>query len=1567
MSSNLSPVSSGELHALTRKTNFVRWLLFSGLLASGVAGLLASPFERSISRKLLSRISVTGARQASATPAFSAPVKAALVVQSGSGRMNLERRGHTATLLSDGRVLIVGGENAGGPVGPAEIFDPASGNFSFTGNLSVPRTDHTATRLSNGNVLIAGGRDGSNQALDATEIFDPNTGVFSSGPGLNIARAGASAALLSDGRIVFAGGDSTGSVEIYDPQANTFISVAGQMLAPRAQHSAAILNDGRILFAGGTAPDGGEVLSGEIFDVASGSFSPVGNEMQGPHIRPNLRVLPDGKVQIFGGSDREDMEVYDPASDFFGAHVHVFPNGDDQTNLLQEILDCPTRAALFHPGAATPLLNRTGQTITELPELTQALATGGIDSNGVFLDAASVLNSSPATVSTDKLDYAPGTVVIVSGTGWQPNELVTLTFHETPHVNTDKAHSFSVLTDGDGNFVCQDYAPEDRDNGVTYLLAAKGQSSAWTAQTSFTDASPGSLGNYATAGLTGAAASISPSNVATNVTFSTLTRGAGLAAASAADAFNSSSWSTSPALTVSGNTDYCEFTITPASCYQFSASELRVGLQRSSSGPAKAELRSSLDSFASAIGPVLNVTDTLTTFTVNLSAVSALQDRSSAVTLRIYGYNASATSGTLRIQRVISPAMVGLEVDGVVAPADANAPSITCPSTQTLNLDSNCSATVPNYTSLATTSDDCPGAITVTQSPAAGTTLNGAGSFNITLTASDANGNTANCSFTLIVTDTIAPTFLTPPVNHSALADGSCQAPVPDFTSGVVSSENCGPVTLTQNPTANTPLGPGHHPVRVTATDSAGNAGFLDVFFDVADNTPPAPNVIALPDITGECAATIATIPAATDNCAGTITATTSDALTYNTQGTFYVHWSYDDGHGNISTQTQTVIVADVTAPTIVAPADSSDSADGSCQAAVPDYILNTAAADNCGTPSLSQNPAAGTLLGLGPHTVTVTADDGHGNTSSDTVIFTVNDTTPPALECPAQINRYAYSNAGAVVTYTAPLGTDNCSGVTTTQTEGQGSGTTFPLGTTTNAFEAKDGAGLQRSCAFTVTVSQAPTSTTVASSLNPSTFLYAASFTAHVSATAGGGTPTGSVQFIIDGAPFGLPATLTGGYATSSNIGSLTIGNHTVVAEYSGDIGFLSSAGSFNQSVLKRKTTITFDGPYTAVYGTCLTYGATLRDTGDGSAAPAPISGATITLSVGTRSAAATTNSSGFGQASVLATDSPGPTTAGAVFAGDATHLGSADADPFAITPGAIGPLSSSGIYTGETVFWTTSQSSSTATLTLAVTIRDESGLCAGDIRTARVTFAVRNSDGSTTPINGATNLPVGLADPASRLVGTASAIVQYNLGNADAANLDIAVLVSGNYVLNNPVYDTIVEVARPGPGRIVGAGASNNQNSNGYLAGATLCFTNWGLDVKYNKSGTNPQGNTSIYVHSYHRPDGTIDTVLHTYRIKSNAIAALAVNVQTGEATFSGKASIQDLTNPSSPVSVDGGAVLQLKLRDVYRKTGDSPDTLAITVQKKDGGLWFSSNWIGSPPRTEEKNIATGSLSIQ
>ena len=100
-------------------------------------------------------------------------------------------------------------------------------------------------------------------------------------------------------------------------------------------------------------------------------------------------------------------------------------------------------------------------------------------------------------------------------------------------------------------------------------------------------------------------------------------------------------------------------------------------------------------------------------------------------------------------------------------------------------------------------------------------------------------------------------------------------------------------------------------------------------------------NVASLPTVTGQCSATV-TAPTATDACAGTITGTTTDALTYNAQGTFTVTWTYNDGNGNTSTQTQTVVVDDTIAP--VANVASLPTVTGQCSATVTAPI----ATDTC-------------------------------------------------------------------------------------------------------------------------------------------------------------------------------------------------------------------------------------------------------------------------------------------------------------------------------------------------------------------------------------------------------------------------------------------------------------------------------------------------------------------------------------------------------------------------------------------------------------------------------------------
>src|SRR5207245_1347275 len=141
--------------------------------------------------------------------------------------------------------------------------------------------------------------------------------------------------------------------------------------------------------------------------------------------------------------------------------------------------------------------------------------------------------------------------------------------------------------------------------------------------------------------------------------------------------------------------------------------------------------------------------------------------------------------------------------------------------------DGTCQAAVPNVLSGVTVSDSCsaPSAITLSQSPAAGT-LVGLGTYTITVTATDAAGNSATCTTIFTVTDTTAPTVNCSPIPNAS-TDGTCQAAVPNVLSGVTVTDSCSgtnAITLSQSPAAGTLVGLGAHTITVTATDAAGNS-----------------------------------------------------------------------------------------------------------------------------------------------------------------------------------------------------------------------------------------------------------------------------------------------------------------------------------------------------------------------------------------------------------------------------------------------------------------------------------------------------------------------------------------------------------------------------------------------------------------------------------------------------------------------------------------------------------------------------------------------------------------------
>jgi WD40 repeat protein len=132
-----------------------------------------------------------------------------------TGSLNLARSNHTATLLSDGKVLIVGGMGNSGALTSAELYDPVAGTFSAaTGSLNTARYNHTATLLSDGKVLIAGGNDNGGAVIASAELYDPTTQTFSAVGDLNTVRNYHTATLLSDGKVLIAGGYASGWTEI---------------------------------------------------------------------------------------------------------------------------------------------------------------------------------------------------------------------------------------------------------------------------------------------------------------------------------------------------------------------------------------------------------------------------------------------------------------------------------------------------------------------------------------------------------------------------------------------------------------------------------------------------------------------------------------------------------------------------------------------------------------------------------------------------------------------------------------------------------------------------------------------------------------------------------------------------------------------------------------------------------------------------------------------------------------------------------------------------------------------------------------------------------------------------------------------------------------------------------------------------------------------------------------------------------------------------------------------------------------------------------------------------------
>jgi hypothetical protein len=191
-----------------------------------------------------------------------------------TGTMTTPRGRHTATSLPSGKVLIAGGGNStvlADGTASAELYDLDAGTFASTGTMTVARWDHTATSLSNGKVLIAGGEGGANASTSA-ELYDPSVGTFAVTGTMTASRGDHSATLLPSGKVLIAGGVvlmgvsgyDVDTAELYDPVAGTF-TATGNMTVVGAADNATLLPNGKVLIAGGedvNASDSGALGAG---------------------------------------------------------------------------------------------------------------------------------------------------------------------------------------------------------------------------------------------------------------------------------------------------------------------------------------------------------------------------------------------------------------------------------------------------------------------------------------------------------------------------------------------------------------------------------------------------------------------------------------------------------------------------------------------------------------------------------------------------------------------------------------------------------------------------------------------------------------------------------------------------------------------------------------------------------------------------------------------------------------------------------------------------------------------------------------------------------------------------------------------------------------------------------------------------------------------------------------------------------------------------------------------------------------------------------------------------------
>ncbi len=365
-----------------------------------------------------------------------------------AGSMGYTRYGHTATLLDDGTVLVVGGTNDEdaetiGDLLP-EIYHPVDDDFrpTFTGDaaeMASNRFFHTATKLKDGKVLIAGGIEQGNAIfkssglegtiLSSVDLYDPATKTIARVGAMTTPRFLHSATLLDDGRVLITGGviaitDDGGSVigetaDLYDPDTQSFTSVLTNDF--RGHNRSVTLSDGRGLVMGGgsfTADVASDLA--EVFIPAADRFEATAHGIAGERTYGGVAtVIPDGRILLTGGQTDTRMGPDRLVAGPVLASAEVFTMSSISSSLTAGDMTVPRR---FH--TATRLVDPTAD--TKAAWHGQILVAGGENEDGAvaacdLFDPSTTLFTATAPLKTARYDHTatwlPDGRILVTGGG----------------------------------------------------------------------------------------------------------------------------------------------------------------------------------------------------------------------------------------------------------------------------------------------------------------------------------------------------------------------------------------------------------------------------------------------------------------------------------------------------------------------------------------------------------------------------------------------------------------------------------------------------------------------------------------------------------------------------------------------------------------------------------------------------------------------------------------------------------------------------------------------------------------------------------------------------------------------------------------------------------------------------------------------------------------------------------------------------------------------------------------------------------------------------------------------